>query len=204
MNSSNNFLSPGTNESRPDWSAAFSYFQTLSVARAPLQHPAIEAVLGSLRATHVNGGAQFGRWELPDHPILGYFAARHALDVAFFGGLLRSSTVRADLPMLKIPERFESPPSFHLTSSLSLEGDLANDLHIGGAYTTHTVPASVAKRLAADFCDALIGNRFDEVDVYTSHHAWAPWFYDVAWDMSWFGLDRRDRTCWLLCKTDTD
>lgn len=198
------FLAQDPNDPRPDWSEAFAYFHSMSVERAPLTHPAIDAVVQSFRATHANGGAHFARWQLPDHRIVRYFAAHHGLDVGFFSGLLRSATIRADLPMLKIPERFESPPTFRVTSSLSFEGDLANAIHVGGAYTTDAVSAREAKRLSSGFCAALFGDRLDEIGLYSSYDAWTPWFFNVAWDASWFGVDLRDRTCWLLCKTDTD
>jgi hypothetical protein len=198
-------FSPDGSASKSDWSEASAYFQTLSVVSAPLHHPAVDAVLAHLRATHVNGGACFGRWQLPDHPVLRSYASRHALDVAFFGNFLCSTAVRGDLPELRIAPRFEAPPSFQPLSSLSLECDVANAVHAGGAYPiTAGASARDAKRLAADFCRALFEDRFEDISVYTSDQAWAPWFRGVAWDMSWFAVDLRDRTCWLLCKTDTD
>jgi hypothetical protein len=196
---------PDGSDAKPNWSEALAYFQTLSVVSAPFHHPAVDALLAQFRVSHVNGGACFGRWQLPDHPVLRSYARRQALDVAFFGHLLCSTAVRDDVPELQIPPRFDAPPSFQVMSSLSLECDVANAVHGGGAYpTTGGASARDAKRLAAEFCAALVADRFDEVSVYTSDQAWAPWFRGVAWDMSWFGVDLRDRTCWLLCKTDTD
>ena len=37
-----------------------------------------------------------------------------------------------------------------------------------------------------------------------SYTAWSPWFYDVAWDTTWIGVDVGFGRVWLLCVTDTD
>lgn len=188
------------------WSDAFAAFQNLIVVPAPIDDSAVVDVIAQLRATHVNGGALFGRWLLPENPTIDAYAARNALDVAgFFTGLLRSEGVRSELTELQVPLQYGAPPRFGAVSSLSLECELANVLHQGGAYHRPTQgSARDAKRLARAFCDALIGDRFEDVSIYACDEAWSPWFHGVAWDTTWFGLDARDRTCWLLCRTDSD
>ncbi|MBW4492872.1 MAG: hypothetical protein KME26_07250 [Oscillatoria princeps RMCB-10] len=64
--------------------------------------------------------------------------------------------------------------------------------------------ASEAKAIGVRFCEALFGQRYDEIQMYISREAWSPWFGNVAWDVTWFGVDKRNSQIWVLCATDTD
>jgi hypothetical protein len=54
------------------------------------------------------------------------------------------------------------------------------------------------------FVDALVGERHNDFKSYRSHQAWAPWFYNIAWDVTWVLIDARNAAVSLLCVTDTD
>jgi hypothetical protein len=103
------------------------------------------------------------------------------------------------------PETFKFPLAIGALNPFQLESDLANLLYHGGAYCRNmSQQPRLAKNLAADFCDALFGDRFGEVDIFRCNFPWNDWFYDVAWDYTYFGIDRRLMRVWLLCTTDTD
>lgn len=99
---------------------------------------------------------------------------------------------------------FRDEPSFALKPSLTLDGELALALVEGGAYEKWRGPTRAAKRLGAEVCDALFGDRFGDVVSLQSGRAWSAWFRGVAWDHSWLIVDRGIRRLTLLCVTDED
>jgi hypothetical protein len=74
----------------------------------------------------------------------------------------------------------------------------------GGAYEHFTGSPTEAKRLGLAFVDALVGERHDDFKAYRSHQARAPWFYNIAWDVTRVLIDTRNGAVSLLCVTDTD
>jgi len=95
---------------------------------------------------------------------------------------------------------------FRATSSFLLDGELAQKLYYGGAYSSakRESDGRAEKESALAFCDALFGLRFSEVDYYATHNAWTPWFGGIAWDWTAVLFDRRSRALSILAVTDTD
>ena len=84
-----------------------------------------------------------------------------------------------------------------------LEADLTRKLVTGGAYTRFAGSRHDAQAIVAEFTTSLVS---DAQDAWFAGfwQPWTPWFWDVAWDMTWLGLQRSQRRLWLLCVTDTD
>ncbi len=205
------YLTPVWEQDKPDTDSIRSSLRDLKLESAHFESAAVNELLATLRETHANGGAVFGRWRLPPDPTVHWYASRNRLEeMGFFPAFLTHQKIRADLAVLRIPSVLARLPKFTWTSSFTLDGELAHKVYLGGAYTSReftqeaTAIAAAAKQLGGRFCESLFGNRFTELEVYRTHTPWAPWFHDVAWDATWFGLDKRDRTAWLLCATDTD
>lgn len=59
-------------------------------------------------------------------------------------------------------------------------------------------------QLAAQYCQAAFGRRYEEVSLFSSYEAWTPWFAGIAWDWTSVLFDRLDRKMWVLAVTDTD
>jgi hypothetical protein len=172
----------------------------IALAPWPLASPALEELLAALRDTHVNGGALFARFRAGSWPLL----RDRAETTAFLEGFLTSAAVRAALPELQVGDTLAVRPAFEADSAFTLEGELARTLSVGGAYVRFAAGPGEARALARRACEAIVGDRFDEVYVHHSSLPWAPWFHDVAWDATWVGMDPLERTIWLLCVTDTD
>jgi hypothetical protein len=118
--------------------------------------------------------------------------------------LLVRPTIRETLPDLAIPETFPDGAGFELSTSFTLDGNLAHSLYHGGAYHRQSGDGRSEKELAVRVCDAMFGLRFAEVRRYTSNQLWTRWFYGIAWDSSDVLFDRRLRRLWVIAITDTD
>ncbi|HWE86570.1 MAG TPA: hypothetical protein VG267_16620 [Terracidiphilus sp.] len=94
--------------------------------------------------------------------------------------------------------------NFRARSSFLFDGQLAQVLYAGGAYTRATGDGRVEKENSLAFCEALFGLRFSEVSHFSSRSAWTPWFGGIAWDWTAILFDRRARTLSILAVTDTD
>ena len=198
-------LEPNWEQERPSPSDVLKMWGELQITYEPLTLPALDDVLGHLRATHANGGAEFAQFRVSEHPTLHWFGSRNRLDeIDFFDRFLYSPAVSFALPPLKIGASGVSGTGFEWGNSLTLDGEIAQMLVQGGAYDKFAGPAREAKAMAGRFCEAVFGERFTEVQVYKSHKPWSDWFYGVAWDATWLGFDKRHVKVWLLCVTDTD
>lgn len=93
---------------------------------------------------------------------------------------------------------------FQMTSSFLFDGQLAQVLYSGGAYTKSIGDGRIEKENSLAFCDAVFGSRFSEISCFSSHSAWTPWFQGIAWDWTAVLFDRRRRELALLAVTDTD
>jgi hypothetical protein len=198
-------LEPNWRQERPSSTDVQKMWKELQITQEPFPHPAIDNVLRHLRATHTNGGAEFAQFKVSEHPTLHWFGARNRLDeIDFFDRFLSSSPVSSALPALKIDASGVSGAGFEWGDTLTLDGEIAQVLVQGGAYEKYAGTAREAKEIAGRFCVAVFGERFTEVQVYKSYKPWSDWFYDVAWDATWLGFDKRHVKVWLLCVTDTD
>jgi hypothetical protein len=97
----------------------------------------------------------------------------------------------------------ELPPKYRAISAFECEGALVHLLVCGGAYGGG-VPEEVARRLGRDFVDACLEGRRLNCIVFAIAGAWTPWFYDVAWDNTFFIYDPGARAWTCLAATDTD
>ena len=198
-------LEPVWEQECPSAAEIEQMWRNLRFTLEPMQHPAIDELLRHLRNTHVNGGAEFACFRLSESPALHWFGSRNRLDeINFFDRFLSLPVVDKALPALKLSESRISDTGFDWGNTLTFDGELALTLVNGGAYHKFNGSARAAKEIGARFCDALFGDRFMEVQMYKSHAPFTKWFYDVAWDVTWLGFDKREIKVWLLCVTDTD
>jgi hypothetical protein len=177
-----------------------------SLALNPIDSPPdTEPYLAELCRINVNGAVIFGRFQIEGNKSLDWFASRNRWDeVDFFRQLLSHSALRQRWPELIEKIRDEEFPDFEWGSSLTLDGELARSLVIGGAYERFKGPPREAKNLASRFCDALFDDRYLDIEVFWCWNAWSAWFHDIAWDRTCVIIDRRHRSIGLLCSTDTD
>jgi hypothetical protein len=191
---------------KPDWdteSPTVEHIQTmwqdLEIVAEPIILHACQSYLEAICTTHVNGGAVLGQFLLKGDATLQWYASRHRLeDINFFSEFVSSRAVIDALEPLRQAVEIEWGNAF------TLDGDLGFTLFQGGAYERFAGTSRQAKELGARVCDELFGDRFDEISVYKSSLAWSDWFYDVAWDVTWFIIDHRNCRIWMLCLTDTD
>jgi hypothetical protein len=99
---------------------------------------------------------------------------------------------------------YEYDGNFRLTSSFLFDGQLAQVLYAGGAYTSTRGDGKAEKENSLAFCEALFGLRFSEISHFSSQSAWTPWFGSIAWDWTAILFDRRVRALSILAVTDTD
>ena len=163
-----------------------------------------EELLSLIRGLFTNGGARFVRFVVSEDKRLDWFVSRNRLDeISFLGHLLASPALAAALP--DVPAKMPLVPiKFEWTTPYILDGELAGTLKSGGAYKSFDGPGIEAKRIAFAACDRLFGNRYEDLLLYRTLTVWSDWFYNVAWDSTWIGVDKSDRTAWILCITDTD
>jgi hypothetical protein len=201
------WLKPELEQETPTPEQLQEMWQSLEIEVEPFTSAAGRAYMEAICSTHVNGGAVMGQFLIKSNQTLQWYASRQSLEeIFFFNQFVCSQTVIAALPMLKIqkPLRAEMEVEFKRNNAFTLDGDLGFTLFQGGAYEGFKGTAIEAKQLGKDLCDQLFGDRLDQISVYKTELAWTDWFHDVAWDMTWFIVDRRDCRIWLLCLTDTD
>jgi hypothetical protein len=166
---------------------------------------AVADYLSELRRLNVNGGAAYAAFAVSGNAEFDWFAKRNRWDeVSFFSRFLTHATVRSALPDVTKEPRFDERASFEWGSSLSLDGELARKLVMGGAYEKFDRPPREAKQLAIAVCDALFGDRYLDVEVFHCWNAWSDWFCDVAWDHTCIIIDKRKQTVAVVASTDTD
>ncbi len=74
-----------------------------------------------------------------------------------------------------------------------LDGSIAAQVLWGGAYEEFKEWPVVAKQLAVNVCQYMFRDRYEDIKVFESYLSWTDWFYDVAWDVTWMVLDRKER-----------
>ncbi|WP_013322178.1 hypothetical protein [Gloeothece verrucosa] len=193
-------------QNRPSQEEIEQMFRELEVIPSPLDQPAIIQLLQKFREIYANGGAEFARFQLSNHPVFDWFSSHNRLkEINFFDQCITRTAVREALPSLEIETSLKS--SLNLkddSSAFTFDGELAKVLFKGGAYNKFKGSAKEAKTLGGNFSAALFGDRYDEVKIYVSYEPWSNWFGAVAWDMTWLGIDKGNNQLWLLSVTDTD
>ena len=199
-------LQPDMQQSQPSWPEDIHrMWREVKITHIPLSNEAITNVLEEFRRVYVNGGAEFACFALAAHPILDFYISRNTLDsIDFFAKFLAHPTVTEALPMLPVSKVKPYTLKPDWGSSFTFDGEIAGALVSGGAYKQFRGSGREAKRIGQEFCEALFGDRYLEIVMYQTSFIWSDWFYDVAWDHTWFGIDKGLKHLWVLAVTDTD
>jgi len=189
------------------------------VALEPVQQveEQVDRALDRLRVTHSNGGAFLATVRVGSDDVFDWFASRNRLlENDILPLLLRRREFRTLLPEVKIPEDLPAIENHEACSIAAsdglsfdnpflLDGQLGQRLFAGGAYAPESrITGNDAMQLAAQYCQAAFGRRYEEVSLFSSYEAWTPWFAGIAWDWTSVLFDRLDRKMWVLAVTDTD
>ena len=83
-----------------------------------------------------------------------------------------------------------------------MEGELSAMLLRGGAYTDFRRGEAAARDISRTFMRAI--PDVERAAIYRADRPWSSWFYDVAWDASYFILQADGTAWWVLLATDTD
>jgi hypothetical protein len=193
------------NQERPSDAASEWLWRSVEIRPLPDVPPLVDEYLAELRRVNVNGGAVYARFEVTGSRDFDWFATRNRWDdISFFSRLLSSSSVSSSLPAVTKEAAFDESVTFEWGSSLTLDGELARALVIGGAYKKFEGPPRAAKELAARACEAMFGDRFLDIEVFKCWKPWSSWFHDVAWDSTYIIIDRRSQVVSIFASTDTD
>lgn len=174
-----------------------------SLEKIDISSPIVDKVRGTIKHTHLNGGIILECFQIHNREWL-KFPVKVEKCEPYFSKILTSDDVRLAVPELKIGEKLDCDPEFQWLSPFCLDGAIAAAIHSGGAYVSFPGPPGEAKRMALDLCSFMFGDRYQDVKVYESYKPWCKWFFDVAWEYTWFILDTALERIWLICITDTD
>jgi hypothetical protein len=210
-------LQPNWNQSKPTEKDVQRACDLVDLRPLQLESGTIATVITSLRNSHSNGGAFIAAISVGENEVLDWFLSRNRLlEYDFLSLLLRRSEIRALLPEIAIPVtitssavseacNIRSSDGLSFDNPFFLDGQLAQRLFTGGAYPPEVkVTGVAAMQLAAEFCDALFGRRYEDVSLFTSYEAWTPWFAGIAWDWTSILFDKGRSTLTILVVTDTD
>jgi len=209
-------LNPDWNQEKPTFDQTRAMCEQVPLEITSLSDARVEAVLHRIRETHANGGAFFASLQVGFNKDFDWFASRNRLlEFGILRQLLVREEVRSGLPDLGIQTSLSdgsatedcslgNESGFQMTSSFLFDGQLAQVLYSGGAYTRSSGDGRAEKENSLAFCDAVFGLRFSEVSYFSSYSAWTPWFQGIAWDWTAVLFDRRRREFSLLAVTDTD
>ena len=191
---------------RPNRDTIDAAWRDASFDAVALQATEVDAYTDAMASTRPGGGARCCCIQIPDSPVIDWFAARNCLaDAGFFDRLLGSDAVAAELDL----DVSEPPtPTMTVESSLSLDGILAEALVYGGSVAYDDAVGELgdgmsgAKRLAERFRDVVVEERYEEVTVHRTCEPWCEWFGDAPWNFTLVAVDRRYRWAWVLVATD--
>jgi hypothetical protein len=209
-------LNPNWNQKKPTFGEAWAMGQQVPLEERPLVNPGLNSVLNQIRESHANGGGLLASFQVGQSKVFDWFASRNRLlEFDILRQLIGRIEVRNALPALEIqataPEDrgvegcgLANDGNFQMTSSFLFDGQLAQVLYAGGAYSSAKGDGRAERENSLEFCEALFGSRFSEVSYFSSHSAWTPWFGGIAWDWTAILFDRRLRVLSILAVTDTD
>jgi hypothetical protein len=192
--------------------------------------PVVSEFVDVLNEIFVNGGAALGVVQIINRAPLAYRSISHfSVSNVFFEHFLTSDAFTAAVPEMDVGdsinekiERLRESERGRSTlgelNNFAIDGYLAKRMWNGGAYldfrdidgSERLPPADNrkpvdARQMAARFAEAVVENRFDDIDLLRSHASWCDWFnYGGAFDCTYFVVDKRYRLIWTLAITDTD
>jgi len=190
---------------RPSKASVELLWRSFEVTTVTEVLPAVEEYLVELRRVYTNGGAYCARFHVNGNEDFNWFATRNRWDeMSFFSRLLLHPALVSALPQVAAEGRATELAEFSWGSSLTLDGELARALVLGGAYEQFKGTSREAKELGARVAESVFGDRFLDVVVFRCWKPWSPWFFDVAWDSTMLLIDRRLQLVTVLVSTDTD
>jgi hypothetical protein len=195
-NSGQPYRRPELASFKEDWG------RTTIEAIKPLDERLI-AVTKTLSKTHVNGGAVAAQFR-----IVSSGAAETALvtdrlkHVDFFAAFFDNDVVQAALP--QVENARPTVGSFEKLSVETLIDSLAQAIGNGGAYRNYQGADGDALRLARRFAEAAFDRRMTGKYCWANYEPWTDWFFDVAWDRSYFCYCAETEIATVLLTTDTD
>ena len=158
-------------------------------------------LIDSINDYYSNGGIKINKYKILGSNPIHYYLLK---DKNFVENIYKNKLLLEDrnylkldgeLPKLKIIE--------HWTDIYTLAGDLARIMGYGGAYKK-AISSNIAWKIAIEFVENELENRFEEFDVYMVKIENAKWFYDVAWDYSFIITDNKKHEIIFMDITDTD
>jgi hypothetical protein len=170
-----------------DWFASRDQLPVFGILRLLLDRAEVSSALPSLKIEPSK----------PDDPA---FAVHRLGDLGHVDPGLAGYGIGVDFEVPNLNYDGE----FCWTSPFLFDGDLANKLYSGGAYTHGEGDGRAEKENALSFCEALFDLRFSEVSYYSTRSGWTPFFGNIGLDWTAILFDRRTRTLSILAVTDTD
>lgn len=190
---------------RPSNASVEWLWRSVEVSNVAEVVPAVEEYLAELRRVNTNGGAYCARFHVNGNEDFNWFATRNRWDeIGFFSRFLLHPAFASALPQVAVEGKADELAEFGWGSSLTLDGELARALVLGGAYEKFKGTPREAKALGARVAESLFGDRFLDVEVFRCWKPWSRWFFDVAWDSTMLLIDRRLQLVTVLVSTDTD
>ena len=195
---------PYLDQDRPENEGIAAMWQTEIFTRVKFSAPALDELLAAFRTMNRFGGAEFAMFSFRSDPVIHWFVSRGIFnEINFFEHLFSSPALRSAQPYLK-PRKSLSSLKWRWTDPYFLADEFAQALKAGGAYENFPGSDIEAKTLGEQVCDALFGDRYEDIHICTTGDPWGGWFRGIAWDWTWVGVDKARRKIWLLCLTDTD
>ena len=208
-------LEPDREDESPPYADLRRFWGEVRFEPVEVSGSAIDQCLEALRQTRALGGVRLGCFHVPEHEVFDWFASRNLLvdveggdELGFARHFFSSSAVRSlfsEVETVEPPEddMLDFPPAFEWGSPFTFEGEIAGRIFQGGAYASFRGPPAGAIATARRFREAIYGERYTDVRPYTSYDRWHEWFHYVE-HSTWLLIDKRYRSIWLLCITDSD
>ena len=182
-----------------DWFASRNRLLEFGVLRQLLERVEITSALPALQI-------QPSR---PDEPAFAVHTLKEVVSSEQLAEILKFEIPCNELRRLGVDQEYEIGDAefdgnFRVTSSFLFDGELAEELYAGGAYTSSHGSGRAEKENSLAFCEALFGLRLSEVWYCSSRSDWIPWFANVTGDWTAILFDRRIRVLSILATTDSD
>jgi len=192
-------------QNRPSDTSIARLWDSVTVTAEAETLPAVDDYLAELRRININGGAFIARFHIDGNRDFNWFATRNRWDdIAFFSRLFSHPVFASALPEVATDVSTAELAEFEWSTPLTLDGELARTLVMGGAYEKFAGTHREAKAFGERVADALFGDRFSDVLVFRCDKPWSSWFFDIAWDATTVLIDKRRQIVTVLVSTDTD